>query len=115
MLCKSAQLNFLKDKYLLIHVYLITLDRARQGLSADFRWGQVKKYRYCPRGQKFQFCSILNFSDCHNRQRMPVARQASDKFGGGRVPKNRFDFRARRSNQLVSSPANLHSLIFSSD
>ena len=98
MLCKSAQLNFLKDKYLLIHVYLITiiiwearsrqpLIRARQRLSADFRWGQVKKYRYCPRGQKFQFCSILNFSDCHNRQRMPVARQASDKFGGASTQK----------------------------
>ena len=27
-------------------------------------------------------CSILNFSDCHNRQSMSVASRASDKFWG---------------------------------
>ena len=31
-------------------------------------------------------CSILNFSDCHNRQRMLVASRASDKFGGASTP-----------------------------
>ena len=49
-------------------------------------------------------CSILNFSDCHNRQRMSVESRASDKFWGASASNIFLAFRATSFNQLVSSP-----------
>ena len=81
-----------------------TLTVARLPGATDFRWGQVKNYRQWAIAL---ICTILNLSDCHNRQRMSVAGRAINL--GGKYPKKFLALRAKRSNQLVSIPANEHS------
>ena len=67
-----------------------TLTVAQLPGLTNFRWGQVKNYIQWPPRAIALICSILNFNDCHNRQRMSVASRASDKLGGGggKYPKN---------------------------
>ena len=64
----------------------LTLMVARLPGATDFRWGASKKLQPVPPWTIASNCSILNFSDCHNRQRMWVAKRENDKFVG-QVPK----------------------------
>ena len=54
--------------------------------GSRFQVGASKKLQTVATWAIASICSILNFNDCHNRNRMSVASRANDKLGGGQVP-----------------------------
>ena len=62
---------------------MLILAHKMQGSTLPIKVGASKKNQTVAPWAIASIFTILNLSDCHNRQRMSVASRESDKWGGG--------------------------------